>query len=177
MHIALFGGSFNPPHLGHLAVGRDLLTSKKVDEVWVIPSFKHPFGKELASFEDRMAMCHLLFDSLGAKVKMSEVEKKINNTNGWTITTLQYLIDQFPEHQFSWVMGSDLLQATSKWKDFDKIKKLASIISIPRLGYEKSKLPNISSTQVREAVASGKDISSLVSPEVMKYIDEKGLYR
>jgi nicotinate-nucleotide adenylyltransferase len=177
MRIALFGGSFNPPHLGHIAIVKDLLASKKFDELWVIPSFKHPFGKELASFEDRITMCHLLYDPLGPKVKISEVEKKINNTQGWTITTLRHLIDQFPEHQFSWVMGSDLFRETSKWKDFDEIKKWVPIISIPRAGYEKSKFPEISSTQVRKAIVEGKDMSSLVPPEVMKYIQKKGLYR
>src|SRR3990167_662361 len=130
MKIALFIGSFNPPHLGHNAVAKDLIQSNQFDKVWIIPNFKHPFEKNLISFEDRVKMCHLTFDSLGEKIKVSEVEKEVASPKGWTVDLIKYLLKKRPEDQFTLILGSDLLQESNRWKDFEEIKKKVAIFTI-----------------------------------------------
>jgi len=177
MKIALFGGSFNPPQIGHVAVAKALLDSGQFDEVWVTPSLRHPFGKPLAPFEDRLALCHLAFDSLGPLVRVSEAERQTGNQEGYTIELIRALRKKYPHHSFSLVMGSDVRSETSQWRDFEELKKLIEIYPISRAGYEESKFPQVSSTQVREGLEKGHDITSLVPPAVAKYILDKGLYR
>lgn len=176
MNIALFIGSFNPPHLGHRAVAKDLIQSNPFEEVWIVPNFKHPFEKNLIPFEDRVRMCHLAFDSLGKKIKVSEAEKEVASPKGWTIDLVNYLLKKYSEDQFTLVLGSDLLQESNRWKDFEEIKKKVAIFPIVRAGDEKSKYPNISSSDVREAILKGKNIEALVPKSVMEYIQKKGLY-
>jgi nicotinate-nucleotide adenylyltransferase len=176
MKIALFGGSFNPPQNGHVALAQALLDSKLFDEVWVLPSFRHPFGKPLAPFEDRLNLCRLAFEGLSARLKVSDVEKGIDPPEGYTIDTVRYLKKKYPEDKFYLVMGSDLILEFPRWKDSTELKKMIEIFPISRAGYEESQFPRVSSTEIREALRLGKDISSLVPPQVAKYIGEKNLY-
>jgi len=176
MKIALFGGSFNPPQNGHVAVVRALVDSKQFDEVWVLPSFRHPFGKSLAPFEDRLNLCRLAFEALSPSLKVSSVEKEINPQKGYTVDTVRYLKKKYPESKFYLVMGSDLILELPRWKDPDELKKMVEIYPISRAGYEDSKFPRVSSTEIREALRLGKDISSLVPPKVAKYIRDKKIY-
>ena len=177
MKIALFGGSFNPPQNGHVAVAKALLDSQQFDEVWVLPSFQHPFGKALALFKDRVTLCRLAFGDLSPSLRISEAEKEMDNKKGYSIDTVRFLKKKYADHQFSLVMGSDLLLESSKWKDFEELKKLIEIYPISRAGYEETKFPHVSSSQVRNALAKGEDISFLVPASVLKYIEEKGLYK
>ncbi len=123
MKIALFGGSFNPPHLGHQAVVKNLTKSSLFDEVWILPSFKHPFEKKLASFEDRLEMCQLAFKDLGKKIQISTLEKELNSPEGYTVDLIHSLLKKYPKHNFSLVIGTDLFQEKSRWKNFEEIEK------------------------------------------------------
>ncbi len=181
MKIALFGGSFNPPQNGHVAVAQALLASKDFDAVWVLPSFKHPFEKKNLPFEDRVKLCHLAFDPLGTDLKISEVEKEMPDSQGFMMDTVQYLQKKFPDHSFSLVLGSDIFPETNQWKDFEKLKNCVEIYPIRRAGHEKPNsifpFPKVSSTEVREKIKKGEDISALVPAPVLKYIRQKGFYR
>lgn len=172
--VGIFGGSFNPPHLGHEAICRWLIAKKLVDEVWVIPCFIHPFGKELVSFGDRYEMCRLAFGKLGSKVLLSTVEKDLGGTSH-TVKTIAHLKKQYPDYQFSLVTGGDIASQTSEWRDFDQIKMLVDIISIPR-GSD-SPIPDISATEVRRRLAKDEAIDDFISPEIAAYIDAHHLYR
>ncbi len=176
MQIAILGGSFNPPHLGHVALVKSLLENKQFDRVWIVPCLAHPFAKKLAPFQDRFQMCKLAFENLSSSLNLLDTDEEIQNKQGFSILTLKHLTQKYPEHQFYWVMGSDLTNEKNKWKDFDQIEKLVTLYPIPRAGYENSIFPEISSTQIREKISKGQSVAKLIPPEVEKYIIEKGLY-
>ncbi|RME54172.1 MAG: hypothetical protein D6795_04515 [Deltaproteobacteria bacterium] len=206
MRIALFGGSFNPPHLGHVGFCRLLLgggspepphpgkerEEEKLGEeprgerlppievVWMIPCYTHPFGKPLAPFEDRLAMCERAIpEELTGRIVVSAVEAEIRT--GRTIDLIRHLLGRHPEHAFFFAVGSDILDEVHRWKDFGEIQALVPLIVIPRVGWEKggahAPLPDIRSREIRRRIAAGEPYRDLVPPAVADYIEKKGLYR
>ena len=173
--IGIFGGSFNPPHKGHGEIVKWLFQKGLVDEVWVVPCYMHPFGKELAPFADRMTMARLVFAKLGLPVRVDDVEAQLGGESK-TLKTVEHLLDQNKDKRFLLVTGSDIEKQTDKWHRFDRLRALVDFIKVPR-GPD-SPIPNISSTEVREGVASGDaDWREMVEPEIAVYIVTKALYR
>lgn len=182
--VALFGGSFNPPHIGHMLAVTYVL-SQHVDRVIVVPTFKHAFGKDLVSFEHRMEMARLTFDWLnqGAffmKVSVLDIEQKIGHSR--TLDTIKALYDRFASDiQLRLVVGSDILYERDKWHKFDEIEKLADPIYLGRAGIPHpdappSVLPNISSTAIRTMIKKGEPTYVVLTPSVREYIDKHKLY-
>ena len=177
MRIALFGGSFNPPHLGHVGVAQGMIESNQFDELWILPCLTHAFQKALAPYPDRIAMCRLAFEPLSPKILVKKTEEEIKNTQGWSILTLRHLHQQNPQHEFYWLMGSDLIQEKEHWKNFDEIEKMVKIHPIPRASHEHSPFPNLSSTDIRGRISKCESLADLVPKEVEDYIQARGLYR
>ncbi len=180
--VALLGGSFNPPHVAHLMAAYWTLATQDVREVWLLPSWRHPFGKALAPFEDRVAMCELAARALrGVAVCTAERELADDPQVGKTARTLEHLVEKHPAHDFSLVIGADILPDTPKWWRWDRVKELARIVVVGREGYPPvpgaPSLPAVSSTEVRARIARGEDVSGLVPRKVREFIEEKGLYR
>jgi nicotinate-nucleotide adenylyltransferase len=180
LRIALLGGSFNPPHVGHLMNATYVLATREVDRVWLMPVYQHPFAKRLAPFEDRLRMCALAVTHLGDAVQGSDVEREV--PGGRTVDTLEHLMARHPEHRFALIVGTDILPETSKWKAFDRVEQLAEVIVVARAGYPSPRasgppLPEVSSTLIRERLSRGEDVSALVPREVLRYVAERGLYR
>lgn len=144
--IAIFGGSFNPPHAGHYEIVRRLARRKTIDEVWVVPVYRHYFGKKSAPFAVRFAASRRFFKGLGPKVKVKDWEKRLGGVST-TIRLLRFLKDRHPGAAFSLAMGADAYAERHLWKDFSGIEKLARLIVFPRGA--KSPIPNVSSTQIR----------------------------
>lgn len=181
-HVALLGGSFNPPHVAHLMVAYWALATQPVDEVWLLPAYAHPFGKALAPFEDRVKMCELAARALrGVHVCTAERELEGDPLVGKTARTLEHLAAKHPAYRFSLVVGADVLPDTAKWYRWDRVRELAGLIVIGREGYPEVPgapvLPAISSTLVRERIGRGEDVSGLVPRKVLEYVRERGLYR
>lgn len=180
--IALLGGSFNPPHVGHLMNAYYVLVTCGVDVVWLMPVYRHPVAKKLlASFDDRVAMCERAVARFSGGIAVTRVEEEVG-AEGRTIDTLKYLIKKFPEHEFSLVVGSDILLEWSRWKSFDVIERLVRVIVINRAGYPSRAeqgpvLPEVCSSKIRELLEQGKEIQPFVPTEVYNYIKEKQLYR
>ncbi|HVR61105.1 MAG TPA: nicotinate-nicotinamide nucleotide adenylyltransferase, partial [Polyangia bacterium] len=103
--VALFGGSFNPPHVAHQMVGLYVLETALVDELWLLPCFLHAFGKPLAPFDDRFRMCERAAAALGERARVSDVERAIGQPSR-TLVTVQALRAQHPRHAFSLVIGA-----------------------------------------------------------------------
>jgi nicotinate-nucleotide adenylyltransferase len=181
--IALLGGSFNPPHVAHLMAAWWVLSTQEVSEVWLLPSYRHPFGKTLAPFEDRLRMCRLAAAALrGIQVCGAEAELADDPLVGKTVRTLEHLRAGHPSRRFALVVGSDVLGETDKWYRWNRVKELARIIVVGRQGHPQGAdglplLPAVSSTEIRERLARGQDVSALVPARVLAYIREKGLYR
>jgi len=171
--IAILGGSFNPPHIGHAAICAWLLGNNQADRVWVIPCYEHPFGKHLADFDDRYRMCLFTFGQFGARVEVSDLERRLGGVS-YTIRTVEYLIQHFPTARFSLVTGGDVSKEKGKWHDIEKLETLIPIVKIPR--GEGSHIPNVSATEIRGRVESGKPISKMVDPAVAVFIATHGLY-
>jgi nicotinate-nucleotide adenylyltransferase len=158
-----------------------VLATRDVDRIWLMPVFRHPFGKSLAPFEDRVRMCEAMAGLFAGRVEVTTVEQLVPG-NGRTIDTLKLLIERYPEHQFLLIVGTDILPERSKWKDFELIEKLVEVVVVRRAGYPSAQgtgpeLPEVSSTEIRQRIAQGEDVSALVPREVLRTISERGLYR
>ena len=183
MEIALFGGSFDPPHVGHLLAAAYVLATEPIDELWFVPVFGHPLGKTLqAPFEHRAQLAELAIAELGlARARVSRVEAELGG-EGRTVDLLEYLHRAHPDRKWALVLGSDLAAERPQWKRFDRIEKLARLIPLERAGFPVPGgagplLPEVSSTQVRDLLASGGDASHLVPRSVLRAIQTAGTYR
>jgi nicotinate-nucleotide adenylyltransferase len=187
MRVALFGGSFNPPHVAHQLAALYVLETAPVDALWFVPAFEHAFGKPLVPFEDRLAMCELAAAALGPRVRVSDVERAIGGRS-LTLRTVHRLIELHPEHAFSLVIGSDLQGDVSTWYGAAELVRTIPFIVVDRAGGTASgaeptgkgpsvAMPDVSSTAVRAAVAAGRPFDAFVPRAVLDYIVRKGLYK
>jgi nicotinate-nucleotide adenylyltransferase len=179
--IALLGGSFNPPHVAHVMAALWALATQGCREVWLLPSYRHPFGKPLAPFEDRLAMCRLAVAAVrGAHVCGAEAELAGDPLCGKTARTLEHLRSKHPGLDFALLVGADILPETAKWYRWDRVNELARVIVVGRAGYQggaEVQLPAISSSVVRDRLGRGEDVAALVPRRVLAYVRERGLYR
>jgi nicotinate-nucleotide adenylyltransferase len=179
----VFGGSFNPPHVSHVLACVLLLSVEDVDQVLVIPAFRHPFAKSLAPFEDRLSMCERAMAWIPG-VTVSSVEADLGGESR-TLHTLKRLATDHPDWSLRLVIGADILSEAPRWHGFDEIARLAPTIVLGRSGSpgaphaSHAALPEVSSTQIRAAVRRGewREIEGLVPRGVLAYIRERGLYR
>jgi nicotinate-nucleotide adenylyltransferase len=187
MRVAVFGGSFDPPHVGHvLAVLYASLTAE-IDETLVVPVFSHPFDKDLAPFAHRVEMARLAFAGLsGASVSAVEAELEVPSL---TVRTLEHLWREHPDWKLRLLVGSDALHDASKWTSWDRVRELAPLIVLGRAGAEHDDapapvVPNVSSSRVRTLLRSrssdaraAEELGRSVPESVLRYVDEHGLYR
>jgi len=179
--VAIFGGSFNPPHVAHVLAVTWVLASEDVSHVVVVPAFQHPFAKALAPYESRLRMCELAVGWL-PRVTVSRVEEELGGQSR-TLRTLEHLAGLHPSWEMRLVMGADLLLEAGKWFRFDRIQELAPPLVLGRVGFDvagapSAVLPAISSTDVRALIAAERwtELSSLVPREVLAYVREQQLY-
>ncbi|OGQ04026.1 MAG: nicotinate (nicotinamide) nucleotide adenylyltransferase [Deltaproteobacteria bacterium RIFCSPLOWO2_01_44_7] len=171
--IGILGGSFNPPHLGHVGICRYVLEQKKVDEVWVIPCFEHPFDKPLVSFDHRFKMCELTFKEFDDKAVVKDVEKQLGGKS-FTLRTVQFLKKENPKLEFFLILGEDAAKEAKTWHQYDKLKKAVSWLIIPR-GPE-SPVPDVSATDIRKILQEGKNVGKYLPQLVYQYIVQNRLY-
>lgn len=172
--IALLGGSFNPSHLGHVAIARHVLANAKADQVWVIPCWEHPLGKELEPFAHRLAMCHLAFAPLGDRVEVLEIEKELGGKS-YTYRTVRHLQTQHPKVKWILVLGEDAAGEVKTWACYEDLKRALEWYVIPRGAT--SPIPNVSATQIRENMSSRKKLEQWLPQEVIEYIKKHQLYK
>ena len=180
--VAVFGGSFNPPHVAHVLAVTYALSTAPVDEVLVVPVYKHPFAKELASFEDRYEMCRLALGWLPGVV-VSDVERELGGESR-TLRTLTHLREAHPSWSLRLLIGADVLAEAPKWHRFDRVTAIAEPLVLGRVGVDfedapSPVLPKISSTEVRDALAANQRgrVAAWVPSRVIRYIEAHGLYQ
>ena len=178
--IGLLGGSFNPPHLGHLLIATAVYAVEEIDHLWVIPTASHAFGKDLAPFVDRVRMCHLAFRHLAGGAAVLDIEERLPKPS-YTVNLLRALHALRPGIKPVWIAGSDVLADLPRWREPDEVQRLARFVVVPRKGYEGGArlgidLPLLSSTDVRTMHREGRSIEGLVDREVLAYIERRGLY-
>ena len=178
--IAVYGGSFDPPHLAHTLVSAYVLAAHRVDQVLVVPTAQHAFDKRSAPFEHRLRMCELAMRDLH-RVEISAIEAQLPRPS-LTLRLLEHLQQEHPEAQLRLVIGTDLLPETDSWHRFDLVRELAPPLIVPRAGYPDhglgiASLPAISSTEVRACLRAGLSTQGLLSPVVADYAQAHALYR
>jgi nicotinate-nucleotide adenylyltransferase len=178
VNVGVFGGSFNPPHIAHVLACALVLSLEDLDTLLVVPTYRHPFAKSLASFEDRSRMCELAMGWIPG-VAVSRVEEELGGESR-TLRTLGHLGRTHPDWRLRLVVGADVLSEASRWFGFDEIARLAPLIVLPRAGSDgvPPLLPDISSTQVREAIEreAWADVERLVPRTVLAYLRTHNLY-
>ncbi len=175
--IALFGGSFDPPHIGHLLAASYVLATEPIDELWLVPVERHPFAKPLVgSYDHRVELCERLAAQL-SRTRVSRAEQE--SGQGRTVDLLEWLKPKYPQTRWALVLGTDLDAEKPQWKRFERVEQLARIITVRRGGYGEGgvAIPEISSTQVRALLKSGGDASQLVPRTVLQAIRDAGTYR
>jgi nicotinate-nucleotide adenylyltransferase len=182
--IALFGGSFNPPHVAHQMVALYVLETQPVDELWFVPTYTHPFAKELVAFEQRVAMCELAAAAIGPRARVDRSEEELAKQPGFvssrTLDLVEHLAASRPGAQFRLVVGSDILGETDKWHRWDELCKRAPPIVVSRPGHPGGTgvAIDVSATRVREWLAAGDPrVFALVPASVLRYIAANQLYR
>ncbi|HZU84148.1 MAG TPA: nicotinate-nicotinamide nucleotide adenylyltransferase [Polyangiaceae bacterium] len=181
MNVAIFGGSFNPPHVAHVLACALVLSVEEVDLLLVVPTYRHPFAKALEPFDDRVVMCELAMAWM-PRVEVSRVEERLGGESR-TLRTLEHLAAAHPGWKLRLVIGADLLLEAPRWFGFEEIERLAPPIVLARGGVRvdgvgPALLPDISSTQVRETIARGDwdQAARLVPRSVLAHVRSKGLY-
>src|SRR3954466_10537342 len=154
--VAIYGGSFDPPHVSHVLAAVYALKIGGFERVLVVPVFEHAFHKQLTAFEHRSRMCELAFAGIDG-IEVSRVERDLS-TPSLTLRTLEHLAQLHPDWSMRLLVGSDVLGDTAKWHAFERITALAPPYVVARPGYEHpvggaALLPDVSSTRIREALA------------------------
>lgn len=193
MKIAVLGGSFNPPHLGHILIIDQVLKYAGVDEIWLTPCYRHTFEKKLASVTLRVSMTKMLINH---KIKYcgEEIDNKLS---GETIELMELLKKKYPQHQFSFLIGSDNLIGLKRWGQWERLissfqflvfKRPYYSMNLAKFGLDNPKykltfvnhpkliISDISSTQVRKRLKNNLTIIDLVPKSVEKYILNNRLY-
>ncbi len=189
MNIGLYFGSFNPVHSGHLIIASHIISNSNLDELWFVVSPQNPF-KSQATLLNENHRLHLLKTAVEGeqKLKVSNVEFRLPKPS-YTINTLTYLTEKYPNHTFSIIMGSDSFLNLEKWKNFQPLINNHLVYVYKRPGFEvlnkfnaniiilKAPLLEISSTHIRELIRNGKSIRYLVPDSVKEEIDKNNYYK
>jgi nicotinate-nucleotide adenylyltransferase len=183
--VALFGGSFNPPHVGHLLAIAYVLGVEEVDRVVAVPVFEHALGKQLVPFEHRVEMARLAFGWL-PRVDVSAIEANLGAPSR-TLSTIVALEAQHPDWALRLMVGSDILDELHQWHAFHEIERRAPPLVLQRALDAPSApasplLPAVSSSEVRELLSRrrrgepGDRLEALVPRAVLDYVRAHDLY-
>ena|SRR5258705_5057503 len=189
MNTGLYFGSFNPIHIGHLIIANHVLNETTIDKIWFIVSPQNPLkeSKTLLNEFDRLHLVRLAVQE-DNRMKCSDIEFNLPRPS-YTSNTLAFLSEKYPEHKFSIIVGSDSYQNFDKWKNFETIVDNYPIYVYKREGYEIKKTFNrkpeildapiiqISASQIREYIKSGKSIRYLVPEVVREEIESRKFYK
>ena len=174
MRIAVYGGTFDPPHVGHAMVAAWLRWTDRCDEAWIVPVRGHPFGKDAAPYEERVALCEAAFAGIPG-VRISTIERDLPLPS-YTVDTLGALARRHPEHAFRLVVGADVLAEVDRWRDWAGIVRAYPPIVVGRQGFPLPPgaipFPAVSATEVRARAARGEPIDHLVSAAIVGRVRE-----
>ncbi len=188
MNIAVLGGSFDPPHIGHYLVVKQIQELRPdIDKILLVPAFRHQWKQIQASAKDRLAMTRYLIDG---KVELSDMEIK-RERGEYTIDTIRQLKKQI-DARFYFIVGSDIIYEFDRWEKTEELIQLTTFLVFPRDPYHIPKTvpkgfeliqdkhlitTNLSSTTIRDRIKNGKSIEHLVPKEIENYIIQHRLYR
>jgi len=191
LKVGLYFGSYNPIHIGHLAIANYMVEFTGIDQLWFVVSPQSPHKKKNNLLDDyqRLEMVHRAVEG-DDRLRASNIEFNLPKPS-YTVDTLAYLKDQHPKYDFVILMGSDNLENFHRWKNFESIVENYGIIVYPRPGFDASKvqehknivvageapLMEISSSFIRRAIRDGKDVRHFLPPKTWEYLEEMNFYR
>jgi nicotinate-nucleotide adenylyltransferase len=189
MKTGLFFGSFNPIHIGHLAIANYVVEYTDIEQVWFVVSPQNPLKKRTSLLADYHRIS-LVREAIKDDKRFLACDIEFNLPKpSYTIDTLAYLKEKYPERKFVLIMGADGLQSFNKWKNYEEIINNYSRYIYPRPGIEISTLENIkncifikaplieiSSTLIRNGIREGKDMHHFLNERVYKYIRDMHFY-
>ena len=189
MKVGLFFGSFNPIHIGHMAMANYFAEFTELEKIWLVISPQSPFKtkKNLLAEHHRYYMVQLALED-DSQISPMDIEFHLPKPS-YTIDTLTYLSEKYPQHGFNLILGSDNLSYLHKWKNFHELIRQYPIYVYPRPEVDPSEytdcyefkivnapLIEISSSFIRNAIKSGKDVRYFVPEKVYKYLKEMHFY-
>lgn len=192
MNIGLYFGTFNPIHVGHLIIANHMAEFSDLDQVWMVVTPHNPHKQKNTLLDDyhRLEMVHLATQDY-SKIRPSDIEFKLPQPS-YTVNTLAHLMEKFPQHQFSLIMGEDNLNSLHKWKNYEAILQYHHIYVYPRLNSGEidrqfinhpkihrigAPVIELSSTFIRESIKLNKNIAPMLPQKVWEYIDHNLFYR
>jgi nicotinate-nucleotide adenylyltransferase len=190
LKIGLFFGSFNPVHCGHMVIAGYMAEFTDLNQVWFIVSPHNPLKLKSTLLQDYHRMT-LVKTAIGdnRKLKASDIEFKLSRPS-YTINTLAYLFEKFPDNEFTLLLGSDNLESFKKWKNYEQILEQVSLYVYPRKDSDGGEFKNhpkvkfinapvmeISSSFIRESIKNKKDIRYMLPEKVWEYIEEMNFYK
>ncbi len=191
--IGIFGGAFSPVHQGHIALAKAAFKELKLNEMLIIPTSESPHKTGSIDFSHRMEMCNIAFGGIKG-FSVSDIEKKLGGKS-YTINTVRALKEIYPKNtEFYLIIGGDMLFYFEHWYRYEALLKECHVVAAARendsyadlyeyaneLGRVKVlNLPviEVSSSDIRDRIKNGRDTDGLVTPEVLEYINSRGLYR
>ncbi len=189
MKIGLYFGSFNPIHQGHLIIAGHILNESDLQKIWFVVSPQNPF-KPSAGLLNEYDRLHLVQSAIAQDLRLRAMDIEFTLPKpSYTIHTLAYLQEKYPDYEFTIIMGSDSLQNIHKWKNGDVIIRDYPILVYKRPGFDvdasahprvrvlNAPLLDISATHIRELIRSGRSIKYLVPEPVEKEILDSGFYK
>jgi nicotinate-nucleotide adenylyltransferase len=198
MKVGLFFGTFNPIHIGHLALANFMAQQPEVDVVWLVVTPRNPFKKKDTLLDDRKRR-DLVYEATldNDRLKVSDVEFGLPQPN-YTANTLAHLKERYPEHEFSLIMGADNLRSFRRWKNWEWILQHHQLLVYPRVlqpsepaelddettwesegnirFYSEAPVIQISASAIRRELQSGRDARYMLTDAVRKYIEEMHFY-
>jgi nicotinate-nucleotide adenylyltransferase len=192
MKIGLYFGTFNPIHVGHLIIANHLAEHTDLEQIWMVVTPHNPLKQKSTLLDDyhRLHLVRLATEDY-PKIKPSDVEFKLPQPN-YTVNTLAHLLEKYPQHDFSLIMGEDNLKSFHKWKNYDYILQNHDIYIYPRVSEEVENLEfkdhprihivaapivEISSTFIRDNIKNKKNIRPLLPHNVWEYVDHNNFYK
>ncbi|MBT8318368.1 MAG: nicotinate-nucleotide adenylyltransferase [Lutibacter sp.] len=192
MKVGLFFGTFNPIHIGHMIIANYIVEFSDLDEVWFVITPQSPFKQKMSMLSNhhRLSIANIAVENY-PKLKTSDIEFNLPQPN-YTINTLAYIEEKYPEKQFCLIMGEDNLKGFHKWKNYQTILQNYELYVYPRISKEQTEsrfsnhkkvhkvnapIVQISSTFIRKAIYEKKDISTMLPASVWNYIDEMNFYK
>jgi len=191
LKVGLYFGSYNPIHIGHMAIANYMVEFTDIDQLWFVVSPQNPHKKKSNLLDDyhRLEMVYLAVEH-DDRLRASDIEFRLPKPS-FTIDTLAYLKDRHPNYYFKILMGSDNLENFHKWKNYETILENYGIIVYPRPGFDKTKvqshknisvaqnapLMEISSSFIRNAIRQGKNICHFVPQETWEYLENMNFYK
>jgi nicotinate-nucleotide adenylyltransferase len=190
--IGVFGGTFDPPHIGHLLLAADARDALQLDRLVFVPAGTQPFKEHappVASGQDRLEMLRLaVADDANYTVDDAEISRA---GLSYTVDTLEHLSERYPGSKLFLLLGADTLAGFGKWREPERIRKLARLAVMTRAGAAgeatkevgegvvtvSTRRIDVSSTEIRDRLRKGQTIKGFVPEGVERFIDARGLYR